>query len=745
MSRRARHVSRPRHALPLSAIALLALSAGDASAQIVLRAEGGEASGTLLDPTGRLPFQIPDPLGLSSHRSTRPRSPSGLLYTFPWRAPRERVWGEDWLVRASASLGYLGSSGSDGEARFDKYVDLSDGFIAPDLAAGLRRRDEALYVDFRAQNAGRDDALYVGGLGRLGRFRVDGFHDALAHPSMHDARTPFLGVGTSSLRLPTGFALGGPARADLAVPRSTLAIERGRSGIDLIATPTPAWRISAAWRRDRREGTRPTGGSMFFAFISPALGSVVEAPLPVDQITNDVSAAIAYAGSRLQADLGYDYSRFENAEERLVWENPFPSPAVAQGQMALAPDNHAHALRGHVALQGPWRGRFTASAAWQRMEQDGALLPATINPALAPWDNVSALSRTSAEASTELLVARGELQLRPWRPLGLRVALRYEDRDQQTVYASRLGAVPGYVPEDGGAPATPQLRLGPAAFDREQLLFLAALDLRAARGLRLGAEYRRDARRWQGRERNRTADDTLRLDATLRRIEWLTLRTSYTYSRRRGSPYEPDPNAALIERAGGTAAVSAPLLRRPDLADRDRHDAELRLVLALAAAIDLSLTGRYRDDDYAADLGLTGEHGGDVSVELSHQPSPRWQSRLFASVDRRDRTIAGVAAQGTLFPVDNRWSLDSEATHVEVGLGTEVGLGSDWRLALDYTWLHGSEEIGYAYASTGALSPFGGPNPLAAGTEFPDLRQNEHVFETRLRWEPHEQIAACCP
>ncbi|MBW2697917.1 MAG: hypothetical protein JRE70_15660, partial [Deltaproteobacteria bacterium] len=158
MSRRARHVSRPRHALPLSAIALLALSAGDASAQIVLRAEGGEASGTLLDPTGRLPFQIPDPLGLSSHRSTRPRSPSGLLYTFPWRAPRERVWGEDWLVRASASLGYLGSSGSDGEARFDKYVDLSDGFIAPDLAAGLRRRDEALYVDFRAQNAGRDDA-----------------------------------------------------------------------------------------------------------------------------------------------------------------------------------------------------------------------------------------------------------------------------------------------------------------------------------------------------------------------------------------------------------------------------------------------------------------------------------------------------------------------------------------------------------------------------------------------------------
>ena len=731
---------RPRLAVASRALSLaLLLCASPSHAQVVLRGEGGAPTGTTLDPAGLGPFAVPDPNGLSARWSHRLRTPAGLLNHYPWQLPTERTWGEDWIVRGSAELGSLVASGDTSEARFEKYADWSDGFFARFAEAAARRRDESLFFEARGLNLGRDDMLIDASVGSLGLYRVEGFTSGTPFPSMRDAKTPFVGLGGDSLVLPGGSgSIGNLTNA----PTRSLEVQRDTSGIDVVVRPTPSWKLIAAWRRDHREGTRPTGGTLGFGFLAPTIGSVVEAAAPVAYTTDDLSLGVARAGDRLQAEVGYDLSLFSNGNSRLVWDNPFPPPpGVTRVQRALAPDNRMHGVRGQLGLAVPWRGRFTASGSWRTLRQDDALLAPTADPgAPAAWQSPSSLAQARANARVDWSTAQVQLRLSPVRSIVLNARLRYESRDHRTHYRVGLEGAPVYLAEDGAAPVPLQPRLAPPEFDREQWRAEAGLRWRIKRRLSLEAEYERVADRRSGRERNRTVDDILQVNVTDNHFEHFTMRAGYQFASRSGSPWVSDPNSDLITDAGGTAPVSAPLLRKPDLADRSRHDVHAAISWHAADSLEIALRGAFARQDFSAELGLDDDQASQIDLEIVYRPSPPLQGRLFAAADWTERSIRGLAAAGTSFPASNAWSVDTSADTLGLGAGLGLDVTTTVRIALDYQYLRFRESNTYSFASIGALSPFGGIDPAAVGSAFPERTSDDHTLDSSLRWQPFAQV-----
>src|SRR5574338_463392 len=72
-------------------------------------------------------WQVPDPAGLSALLDHRRRSPSGLLYPWPWKPFEMTDLGNGWLGRGALETGYFWVSGDTGETRFNRYTERKDG------------------------------------------------------------------------------------------------------------------------------------------------------------------------------------------------------------------------------------------------------------------------------------------------------------------------------------------------------------------------------------------------------------------------------------------------------------------------------------------------------------------------------------------------------------------------------------------------------------------------------------------
>ncbi len=113
--------------------------------------------------------------------------------------------------------------------------------------------------------------------------------------------------------------------------------------------------------------------------------------------------------------LAYDGSWFTNHVETLIWDNPLRATdladAPAQGRMALWPDSTAHTVSAAGSVALPARSRAFGSVSMGGWFQDQALLPHTINTAIAAIP----LARPTAEAEARILSMNYRVTSRPAR------------------------------------------------------------------------------------------------------------------------------------------------------------------------------------------------------------------------------------------------------------------------------------------------------------------------------------------
>lgn len=514
-------------------------------------------------------------------------------------------------------------------------------------------------------------------------YGVDGQHQTrfefeLLESRQADGQTPFLGTGGSELILPEDWvpaaSTSGMENLDASLNRASYSSTRQMLSLAHQRRLDDRWQACADFQVREHEGTRPV------AVVSGATGGNSRAalvPAPVDQTTREADLGVRYQRDQLQLHGGYRLSLFTNDHDRLEWADPWADVGgwsegtghpEGRGHLGLYPDNSFHLLHGGLAQRLSDTLSFSVDAAAGRMEQDDQFEPYTINPALTVNEP---LPRQSAEGRVDILRLNSRLN---WRPASAwRVDMRYrgEDRNDRTPRD-----VFNYVPGDA-VDQTPGRDHGRARINRPYSFTRHRLDvdtaLRREGGGRWFAGYGYDRHERDLAEVAYTEEN--RMKAGLRRplgdAMQVELRGEHAW--RRVDDYDPTRPYRETHTSEYVASVDEdlrfenhPLLRRYNLADRDRWRATARWSWQPAETVQLGSTLSATEDDYpGAEMGLVSSRTVGAGADMAWFPLESFSLDLFASYDRfsshqHSRAFRGaVFKQTEAFDPERNWAMRS--------------------------------------------------------------------------------------
>lgn len=656
-------------------------------------------------------------------------------------------------VTGWVDLGFRGSSVSGDEARFERYRDLRNG--AP-VGLFLSKETSKWWFDAGASNAGYRDQRYWANY-RSGRAKVSFLWDSIPLNYMYDSpvawREGSAGVWTldSATRLAVQNRIAGvvgiPTTAALAAQGSvyrglTQAFDidsrRDAAGFDLTFQATRQLDVSFAAQTTKRSGYQPFGAS--FAF-----NNANELPLPIDNRTNDVSAALEWANPKGMLRVGWDESWFNNDIGSLVWDNPLratdfsngllppsgpwdPSGysngnGPAQGRMSGWPSNSMSRIRATGLYKLPRRTTFNAAASVTSNRQDDQLIPWTTNQVILNSDAFfRTLERQSAEAKVRGINASFALTSRPTRKVGFSARYRYDDHHNTThefdgVEYVRFDA----VPEETGAESEPH------SITRNTFESAVTLNVIRYTALRLGYTYDHWDR--SGRSYSGMRDNAFKVSADTTGNPYVMFRAMYEYTTREGSGF----SESALEDGG-----AQPGLRFYDEANRDRNRATFLTSLSPNSLFDVTGSVALGRDNYKGpghEFGLLDADTTSFNVGINAYPSDRislgvnvgrelystYQESRNANPDCTLIPPCPASGYNSWADPNRTWSLDNDETvdNVDVYVDlikaiekTDIRLGYNFSKS-DNAFVHGGPRV--TALSNNRILTTGDTAPCAAG------------------------------
>ncbi len=560
--------------------------------------------------------------------------------------------------------------------RFSDYTGLEKG--AQLIVGGeVRWRDESgVYGSVRATDLGLDTRALAAQIGEEGGVALRLAYDELPRHFAEGAQTPFLGNGGTLLTLPAGYPANNTAAMPLAGTLQPVALGYTRSRLDAGA----AWTAGENWsyridaRHDARNGTRPTAGSFF--------STASQFAAPVDQVTDELEAVASFASRELQARLSLLTSTFRNAQESVTWSNPF-TPVFAgadSGQLALAPDNQFHQVAASAGYELGPQLRLSVDAAYGRMRQDAAFLAPTLNPGLAA--TVPALATQSLQGLVNVFNGGIKLTAAPMDGLRVNASVARDVRENRTPVQSYPA-----VSTDLFLGATARSNT-PYSVWQDRVKLVA--DYRAGSRLQVSAGAEQDRRERSYQEVVTTRETTLWGAASGQPVDAVSLSLKLSHAQRDGSAYGV---STWID------SPQNPLLRKYDLADRQRDAARLRADWTLTETLAIGLGVDVANDDYQhSTIGLTSGRSVSVSGDVSYAFTEKTQLRLFA----QGETIRSQQAGSQTFSTPD-WAARLEDTFSVIGLGVKhLALGDKLELGADLAFTRSRSNVD---VDTGVMAP----------------------------------------
>jgi MtrB/PioB family decaheme-associated outer membrane protein len=446
------------------------------------------------------------------------------------------------------------------------------------------------------------------------------------------------------LTLPAGYPAAStgamPLAATLQPVELGLTLKRYDLGGSVVAGDRLTFRVSL--RRDVRDGTRPLSSSFY--------STAAQMAAPVDQTTDQFELAGAYVSRRLQATLGYQVSQFRNDASSLAWDNPFlpVQPGATQGRLALAPDNNFHQITGSVGYDVSPTMRASADFAVGRMTQDAAYLASTSNAVLAP--SVPALPAASLDGRVDTFSGNVRLSASPTDALRINAVYSRDVRDNRT-------AVQSYPVVTTDLFLNPLARSNtPFGFWRDRFKLNASY--RGPGTLRLSAGIDQDNQDRRYAEVVNTRETTVWGRVGYRPRDDLSLALKLAHAERNNSPYGVATWFGFAEN---------PLLRKYNLADRQRDSVGARADVNVGENVNLGLTADYTNDDYSESLvGLQHARSTNLGADLSVALSEKTQLHAFAQGEDVRSTQAG-----SQYGLTADWSARNKDRFDVVGLGVK--------------------------------------------------------------------------
>src|SRR5258705_1060652 len=180
-------------------------------------------------------WQVPDPAGLTALLDHRRRTPSGLLYPYPWKPYELSDLGDGWQGRGAVETGYFWVTGQDQETRFNRYTERKDGPLLDLLDLELWRPESGDYLMLRSGSVGRHHHFHDLQADRAAWIRFRGSFSGVPHNYAKDAITLFNGARGNVLTVPGSLVPGVGDPNDPNVPNS-IAVGfdgRGKGTIDV--------------------------------------------------------------------------------------------------------------------------------------------------------------------------------------------------------------------------------------------------------------------------------------------------------------------------------------------------------------------------------------------------------------------------------------------------------------------------------------------------------------------------------
>jgi hypothetical protein len=331
-----------------------------------------------------------------------------------------------------------------GEAKFEEYRDVPEGFVLDLAHVRYQPADGKVDFDFTAIDAGQDDQRYGLGLRIPGTFSLRLGYTQLPRTYSTGSTTLYSGIGTGFLTIPESFRQGAEDAAgapnapyppaglksymDAGLANGTtftLGTERKDFGAAFDYTFLPGLTLSVTGRNDEKDGTRAmgfgtyirrqalagipgTGANQFWRETFEPRGS--ELIEPIDWTTQEFGATLVWAKNGNSATAGAFVSEFENDITALYFDNPFEaSPGrasatifdpkseqepgapngnnnlrglYARSSMQLVPNNDYERIFGTVSLKLPASTRLNITVAQGSMEQNDPFMPYAENTAV---------------------------------------------------------------------------------------------------------------------------------------------------------------------------------------------------------------------------------------------------------------------------------------------------------------------------------------------------------------------------
>ena len=185
--------------------------------------------------------------------------------------------------------------------------------------------------------------------------------------------------------------------------------------------------LSGSFKNTQKTGEQPWAGTFGFS-------DAVELPTPVDTRTTDVGVA-ARVDQRPRPWCASATTARSSAttSATLVWGNPLrstdsPTSGPASGRMTLWPNSNLNSGSLSGLLRLPNSATATAYVSLGSLSQDNALIPFTINGAIAS----PPLARPTADASARIIATAFAYTSRPTPQLWFSARFRSYDFDNQT-------------------------------------------------------------------------------------------------------------------------------------------------------------------------------------------------------------------------------------------------------------------------------------------------------------------------
>jgi MtrB/PioB family decaheme-associated outer membrane protein len=555
-------------------------------------------------------------------------------------------------------------------ASFGRYTGIDEEQAYVDLAAvGDWRTEAGTFASYSLQDLGLDSRSGRATIGREGRYDVSLYYDGLPYRRFDETVTPYSGF--ANLTLPGNWVragnTGGMTRLAASLGDRDVGWERETYGIDARYLIGSKWSVFANYQRQDKSGT----GIIYGSFLTQA----VQLPEPIDWVDETFELGTAWNTARGSARLSLSGSLFRNLNTALTFQNPYTPliPSAGTGRLALAPDNTATqaALTGNFRLFGD--AMLTYGFSIGKLEQDDALLPVSTAPnALAP--------RETLDGEVDLRHGDLGLAFSPLAGLSLRGTARYDERDDKTPPLSLT-----YVVTDSflGTPETTP------RYDYERTRFEGTADYALYSWLRVGGGLQWDRIDREQQEIDRTTEDGGFLRARLTPFGTFALTVKAGQFHREADGFDPSLRSP----------TENPLLRKYNLANRDRWLYEAIGSFAATDAITVSLQARRTDDAYRrSPLGLVDGSSFHVGGNVGWAATDALTLYADAGFQKYDSKLLGQAR-----PAGPAWEARNEDEFTSVAVGGRWAVSERLSLTADAVM---ADARGETQLITGAIDDY---------------------------------------